>query len=200
MIIDTPIDQVNTELVYGMIQCPKWYPINYTVGGFYDRCLENFRKHAREETLTDNDKYDWVRIPTTSNIHTIWLAKPGKEVKKKPKMVQGRYGFIEKELWTNVVRMDLFLYRSMAEPGVQGFTFGDRQHILKPLKILHHKWIRRTTEAWNDFHAFQKTGSEVGWICDKCGLTGHSHMSNKAALIPDRLLTCDEVCVADIIL
>ncbi len=187
-LISTPVDQLNEELVYGLIQCPKWYPINYVEGGFFDRCLKNFKEHAKESNLTDNDYYDWVRIPTPSNIHTIWLARPGKTVERKLKTIYTQDGYPKRlETWVNVVRLDLFFYKSMAQPGVQGFTFGDRTHVLKPLKVLNHKWTK--PGDWHDT-----------WKCSKCGLTGRSHEKAEAALIPDKLLTCDEVCVADILL
>jgi hypothetical protein len=198
--IKTPIDQINLELIFALIQCPKWHPVNYVVGGIYDRCVENFKSHKDDDVLTDHEKYDWVCVPTSSKIHTIWLAKPGKKVERKYKLINTKTGYHEREVWTNVVRLDLFLYRSITHKNVQGFTFGDRSKILKPLKILEHSWVVKKTESWKDFSSFGLTSKETCWVCSNCGLHGVSKSSTASVVFPDKLITCDEATVADIII
>lgn len=198
-LIETPIDQVGNDLIYTMVKCPSWYPINYTEGGIYDRCFENIKSNVGKTDCHDNDKYDWIQIPTTRSIHTIFLAKPGKEVKKVEYEAKTKYGTVTKWYWTNIIKMNLFLYKSMAQKPMQGFTFGDRKNLLKPLKILDHKWIRKNAGEWEDLEVSSRTNG-IKWFCKNCGMTARSQINNPAALFPEKLLTCDEYSIADIIL
>jgi hypothetical protein len=185
------IEQTHPDLIFAIIKNPVWTPIPYVVDGIYDRCVANFQEHKKDEVLIDNDKYDWVRIPAASYIRTIYIAKPGKIVEQKYKYYRRSKTDVKCSLvWTNVVRMDLFFYRSMTYKNIQGFTFGDRHNILKPLKILDHHWARTETAAAWDCNT---------WTCAVCGLAGKSHDSNMSALIPEELLTCDEKLVENIL-
>jgi len=180
------IEQDFPDLIYAIIKQPIWVPVPHISGGIYDRCMNNFKSHRQDPILTGNEEYQWARIPASAYIRNVVLARPGKTVRLKTTQETDKQTIIHNFRWTNVVIINLLLYRSITHKNIQGFTFGDRTNILKPLKMLDHQW---TKEIW---------GSNV-WKCDVCGIKGTSHHSNESAIIPDKFLTCDEAIIEGII-
>lgn len=197
------VDQIedHDDLIYTIVMCPTYEPIKYKPGGAYDRVLKNMQAHSDDELLEDNDKYQWVRVPSPSNLHSVCLVRPDKvpQRRRKEYIADGKQK--EWNYWTNVVRLDLFFYYSAAYENIQAFTFGDRQRIIKPLKILKHQWEIKHPK-YNAFghRSISLFGHQTEWTCKKCGLSAASRIGNAKAIFPSRMLTCDEAMVRDIIL
>ena len=192
------IKEEHDDLIYQIVKCPNWTPIASS-SGIYERVLENFKTHKSDENLIDHEEYQWVRVPSSSNIYSVFLVRPGKipERASSNKMIGGRREYVS--YWTNVVRLDLFFYYSATHENVQAFTFGDRQRIIKPLKILNHKWELPPSgiNEWNG--AVPMITGQTHWKCSKCGMTATSKLNNGKAILPDQMLTCDEAVVQDIL-
>lgn len=204
-IINTPIDQINNEcLILTLMQCPTWYPVNYVEGGIYDRCLQNLKNHAKDTDLTDNDIYEWYNIPELNyKRKAIFLQRPGKTPKRKKKLYINKHGRIkESYIWTNIVKLNMYFYRSGSDQQVIAYTFGDKfgDRIIKPLKIIKHKWSTKCNLEWVAKMATDDPSMPVDWKCEICGLRGSSTAASWQAIEPDEPLTCDEMMIKDIIL
>jgi hypothetical protein len=180
--------QKGSDLIYDLVQVPEWQPIPYITGGLYDRCISNFLENGNKPALPDDDEnYEWYKIPHPSNIVSIRLQKPGKKVEETYEY--NSYGKEYRKI-TGVVRLDIYLYASATHEFLQAFSFGDRNNIIKPFKILNHKW-----------GIINKINKYNYWKCEECGLEGKSKISEfKPPIIPNQMLTCEEIKIKDILL
>ena len=181
---DCPVDQINNDLVFSLVQCPDFFPVKYQEGGLYDRCLFNFREHRKDLELIDNDIYQWVRLPITNQKY-VFLVKPGKEVMEKTWYEDPHLGARYRTRLINIVRLHLLYYKSAVDDNIQAFSFGDSKHMIKPLKVLKHKWKR---ESFGKFR------------CKHCDIRGIRIFGTNDLISPIELLTCEENTIKDIIL
>jgi hypothetical protein len=203
-IINTPIDQINNkDLILTLMQCPTWYPVNYIEGGIYDRCFQNMKDHAKDTELTDNHIYEWYHIPEPKKSRTVFLQRPGKIPGRKKKFYVNKHGRIKESfIWTNIVKLNMYFYRSGSDQQIIAYTFGDKfgDRIIKPLKIIKHNWTTKSDLKWVATIVNDDPGYPIIWKCETCGLKGSSAAGSLQAIEPVEPLTCDEAMIKDIIL
>ena len=186
------IDQNESDdLVYDLSKMPGWCKIPYISGGLYDRIQENLRQHTNQPLLTEQDEYQWFRRPSSNinnNITTcVELLKPG--------VKETDYSYIMPRSESNKLMLPVHLafYDSATDINIHAVTWTSTSFAVKPIKILKHDWHKIT---FSDVSRYK---------CTECGLTGSgrfftaNYASVKSAICPDRLLTCEQEVVRDII-
>ena len=182
-------NQFNMELIYTLFHAPAWDPVPYEPDGLYDRCLRNIRENKTIESLSSHDEYQWVRIASGQMQHVL-LAKPNKVVERKEYInKRGRLS----PYCTNVIKLEVFFYKSATIKGSFAITYGDKDNVIKPLKILSHNWQSKTN--WQDIMSIRSNDL----VCSICKLEGQSLVESPFAILPVDMLTCDEVMIKDII-
>lgn len=177
--------QIENELIYSIVRQIAFVPVKYIEGGIYDRLMENFTHNSKME-LDPDGEYDWINIPLPNKL-LIFLALPGEEPKyvrlnQNERWAKPKYGY------TNIKLINLYYYRSAINKNIQGVTFGDLNNIIKPIKILEHKWEQMSVYSDNQ------------WKCKKCGMVGYSNPKDPSILLPSEYITCDEKIIRNIIL
>ena len=199
------------DLIHKLASLPNWMPLKYATNGIYDAVLENFIASKNEE-LTENEEYQWVRIQMPSNIHSVRLARPNKKVEVKTLITES---YRTTRALTNVVRLDVYFYRSAVYPDVQAFTFGDTKNLIKPIKKLNHAWKKSLYDQKNKGYIalgndYSRTiyndsirkmgGREIIYACETCKLKGIASSTQEKAIFPEKMMTCDEVMIKDILI
>lgn len=201
-LIECAVDQINNQDLIGTImELPSWYPIKYLEGGIYDRVLNNYKVNAKNINLPDQDEYDWFRIPNPKRGNkTICLQRPNKQVSRKRKIWLDQRGNLqERFIWTNIVQLTCYFYRSSIDNKIIAYTFGDKKgnRIIHPFKILKHSW--REENKYLLPNRKYLCGENLVWICTECGLRGNSRGESPNSIMPIDPLTCDEMMIKDII-
>ena len=197
------VDQkIKGDLIYTLhIIRNKTYIVKYEKDGLYDAILNNFKEHSSELELFENEKYDWNALLKSEikDENTIYLCRPDKKPLRKrfefnkPKSDIFKHGY----KLVNVVKLRRFVYRSSYYPEIIGYTYGEitGKRIINPIKILEHDWERCSFGKYKYYDS-----NILGWTCKKCSMKGYSYSSEKKAIYPNDLLTCDEVMIKDILL
>jgi hypothetical protein len=162
------------DLIYDLSLVPNWLAIPYVLGGLLDRIKQNFNEHTREVLLPDQNEYHWFRKPSPS-----------------PHIIR----FESKAIGGKDKSLELALYSSAANIEIQAFTWINLDgEAIKPIKIIKHDWYKYKCE----------TGETI-YKCDKCEMRGRGKyfLSNQiqigSGIRPDRLLTCEQEIVRDIV-
>jgi len=187
----TEINQnASEDLVYNLSCVPSWMIVPYVAGGLYDRVQENFSKYKHEELLINQEYHRWFRRPSTQHINfnlntRVRLLKP--EAKKAK-----TYTEIRKP--ENLEMLDMVIYDSASDLSISAITWVTSSNIIKPMKIFGHIWEKVKNNR--DANMFK---------CSNCGMIGRgkfytaNHMRVKSAICPDKLLTCEEKIIEDIV-
>jgi len=192
MMIETEIDQNESDdIIYDLSKMPNWIAIPYVKGGLYDRIQENISKHSDTPLLVDQDEYQWFRRPSMSmgylpNLTSlVKLLKPGATLASVI-LSDDKYKFI--------LSIHLAYYDSAVNISTHAVTWVTPTSVLKPLKILKHRWEKI---KWH---------SDVSrYKCTNCGMLGSgkfftsNSMRVKSAICPDRLLTCNQEIIREVI-
>jgi len=179
------------DLIYDLSNMPDWCKIPYIVGGLYDRIQKNLREHAEQPLLVQQDEYQWFRRPSSNinnNITTcVELLKPG------VKATDYSYTTPRNELNKLILPVNLVFYDSATDIHIHAATWTSTSFTIKPIKILKHDWHKI---MFGDISRYK---------CTACGLLGSGRFFSanftkvKSAICPDRLLTCEQEIVRDII-
>lgn len=184
-------DLNDDNLIYYIDNLSTFCPIEYKIGGYFDKIVDNFRKNKNKK-ITDSE-YEWYRIDDFDK--EVRFQKPNKqmEVKQKKYVNNGvikTYNYI-----SNISILRRYFYQSGKFQNVVSYTFGDNngRRLLYPFKILKHKWTSKGLIKANqpvDTHLKKR-------VCSVCGMIGYKRIDN--LIIPNELLDCDEFTIKKII-
>ena len=171
------------DVIYDLSQLRRYSSIEYVAGGFYDKILESAKKWNGKPFPTQ-DEYEWVHKRSDFWLH---LQMPDRKV----------YRNYETNKVEGAVQIYLHIYKSAIKENVLGYTFGSRSYkMIKPLKVLNHKWEYKPEDDWN---LDLEQNSKRRYVCTNCGMTGGSSLIDNT-VEPTELLTCQESEIKDIII
>lgn len=185
-------DQNIPDLIYNLSLMPSWMYLPYEKDGLYDRVMQNNLENKDLPLVLENDEYQWFRQPLPSGINNtvrVTLIRPGIDDSL------GIYSLSSKETLT----LELAYWKSTTYKNIQAVSWVNSEVNIKPFKILKHEW------EINHISLNRIKENIVNYICKKCnmkaGRTTYSSNSLRvpSAILPNKLLTCEQAIIEDII-
>lgn len=199
--------------LYSVKQLP-YNLVPYRTEGLYDKIAKSMKEHRNELEMPDQDRYDWFQINFSWKLaFQVCLMKPGFDrvsIKVFSKDGETFYKHV------NYVKLNMKWYYSTKEK-CNAVTFADSTNIIKPMKILAHDWEDYGNVDMPEGYEYlmnvkpiyhsRYDSPERNKICKKCGLLGSSYYgrdmagnpSLKYVIMPEKLLTCTEYTIDDIL-
>jgi len=183
MVTKTPsISQDNPDLIYNLSNMPSWLYVEYISGGLYDRVIANDEEYKNEPVLFEQDEFQWVRQTlSSSNINIVTKVNL---LKKESYNDKGYFTVKDDSLFY----LELIFWKSSVYKNIQAVSWHNSNLIIKPIKILKHEW-----------EAVVAGSAKSSYKCKVCDMVGYKVTNTRSAILPEKLLTCDQKIIENIL-